>query len=444
MATHVISFFADDSARASLQNHRRYCARQGYTHEYVDASAIGWPQLRMIMKYQVLLRAMRACAEGDLVLLLTQDCLLQNDIRCETLMDARNADWIVSLDSDYVMASFQLWRNTAAACECVKRLCDNSKLGRVPLSESDLLRLLKPEPFYLQYEGIIAVAPAGLHTSLAWLECRVLALALVDLPEAPRNYPVCTKLRDLFAEHINECQAEGRPYLAQQAHDTARPAATYEVMNPQAPIALAVLYTPNIREYGEISEDNLRRYCARHDYALHVYRDTPAQAEPSASGNWLKPWVLLRHLPQHQWLFWIDADVLVIDQKKPLESLLLDGDRVLTMDISWHLNSGVMAFRNTQENLRLLKEVEQRVSAIPDKSSVHSSGGDQGVFIEVMQRHGMALDEELRDCITLNTPYQLQTRNSFIVHYMGMQPALRSLLMRHENRISQERDAGGS
>jgi hypothetical protein len=66
MATHVISFFTDVNARASFENHRRYCARQGYAHEYVGASAIGWLQMRMILKYQVLLRTLRACAEGDL------------------------------------------------------------------------------------------------------------------------------------------------------------------------------------------------------------------------------------------------------------------------------------------------------------------------------------------------------------------------------------------
>ncbi|SAK66392.1 galactosyl transferase GMA12/MNN10 domain protein [Caballeronia fortuita] len=60
-----------------------------------------------------------------------------------------------------------------------------------------------------------------------------------------------------------------------------------------------------------------------------------------------------------------------------------------------------------------------------------------------MQRHGMALDEELRDCTTLNTPYQLQEVDSFIVHYMGMPPALRALLMHNEDRISQERDGRG-
>lgn len=219
MTTHVISFFADDHARASLENHRRYCMRQGYRHEYVDASTIGWLQLRMILKYQVLLRRLRACAEGDLVLLLTQDALLISDIRCETLMQHRSSDWIVALDSpgdsDYVMASFQLWRNTSAARDRVNLLCDGPKLGRAPVSESDLLRSLEPEPFNLSYGGYLAVAPAGLHASLSWLEYPILALALVDLPEAPRNYPVFTPLRAI-------CSRSTSTIVRQRACRTSR------------------------------------------------------------------------------------------------------------------------------------------------------------------------------------------------------------------------------
>lgn len=445
MATHVISFFADSHAYASLENHRRYCARQGYTHEYVDASAIGWPQLRMILKYQVLLRTLRACAEGDFVLLLTQDALLLSDIRCETLMQGRAADWIVALDSpgnsDYVIASFQLWRNTSAARDRVKRLCEGPKLGRAPVSESDLLRLLEPEPFNMAYGGRLAVAPAGLHASLSWVEYPILAVALVDLPEAPTNYPVFSTLRDLFAEHINDCQAKGLPYLTLPSSTAGQSVGDYDVMNSHAPIALAMLYTPNIREYGEIAERNLRRYCVRHGYALHVYRDVPEDASSDATGNWFKPWVLRRHLPQHEWLFWIDADVLVIDQSKPLEPLLQNRDRVIATDISWHLNSGVMGFRNTQKNLHVLTEIEQAVGDIANKSSVHSSGGDQDVFIKVMMRHGMAADDELLDCTTLNTPYQLQTHASFMVHYMGMWAVLRALVMHHGDQVSCELDA---
>ncbi|GGD54424.1 hypothetical protein [Caballeronia grimmiae] len=447
MTTHVISFFADDNARASLENHRRYCARNGYQHEFVDASAIGWPQLRMILKYQVLLRTLRACAEGDLVLLLTQDALLIGDIRCESLMQYRRSDWVVALDAPgdaaYVMASFQLWRNTEAARDRAKLLSDGPKLGRPPVSESDLLRLLEPEPFNVGYGGLLAVAPAGLHASLSWLEWPILALALVDLPEAPRNYPVFTKLRDLLAGHINDCQAKGLPYLTLPPSQSCGSVTAYEVINPDAPIALAMLYTPNVREYGEIAERNLKRYCARHGYGLHIYRDVPAQTNSAAAGNWFKPWVLLRHLPQHQWLFWIDADVLVIDQKIPLESLLQNRDRVLATDISWLLNSGIMGFRNTHENLQVLHEVERAMSAIVDKSSVQSNGGDQDVFIKVMQRYGMAAEDDLFDCTMLNTPYQLQTPTSFMVHYMGMWPQLRALVMHHGDEMCRGLDTSG-
>jgi len=444
MTTHVISFFADDSARASLQNHRLYCERQGYTHEYVDASAIGWPQLRMIMKYQVLLRALRACAEGDLVLLLTQDCLLKDDIRCEVLMEGRESDWIAALDSDYVMASFQLWRNTIVSRALASYLFGGTKLCyETPLSESDLLTLLKPEPFDCEYNGQLAVSPVALDTSMFWVDVPVLALALVDLSVAPRNYPVCTKLRDLLAEHINACQAEGRPLFTWPRQNTPDRAARYEAMNADAPIALAMLYTPNVSEYGEIAEANLRRYCARHGYALHVYRDIPDQAGWNAAGNWFKPWVLRHHLEQHQWVFWIDADVLVVDQKKPLEPLCQNVDRVLAADISWHFNSGVMGFRNTRENARLLEEVAQTVSELSDKSTVYANGGDQDIFIKVMERLGKATYDELIDCTTLNTPYQLQTRNTFMVHYMGMQPAFRTLAMRHGEQLSRELDASG-
>ena len=211
-------------------------------------------------------------------------------------------------------------------------------------------------------------------------------------------------------------------------------------MNPHAPVALAMLYTPNIREYGEISERNLRRYCARHGYALHLYRGVPAEAKSDAAGNWFKPLVVRRHLPQHQWLFWIDADVLIIDQKNPLEPLLPNRDRVLATDISWHFNSGVVGFRNTPENLHVLAEIERTVDAMVDKSSVHSSGGDQDVFIKVMRRHGMAAEDELLDCTTLNTPYQLQTPTTFMVHYMGMWPELRALVMHHGDEMSRALD----
>ncbi|WP_250516131.1 hypothetical protein [Caballeronia sp. INDeC2] len=443
MTTRVISFFADDNARASFENHRRYCARHAYAHDYVETSAIGWPHLRMLQKYQVLLRTLRASAEGDLVLLLTQDCLLLRDVPCETFMHDDGRDCVVAYrneEAEGVMAAFQLWRNTPAARAHVERLCEGAKFGgRTLASESELLRALDPLAFNVAIGGHVPVVLAGLDVSPVWSEWPAFALALADIPGAPKNQPVFADLRDLLAEHINDRQRRGLPYLDLPTLEAGE--ARYEAVNGDAPIALAMLYTPNIREYGAIAERNLRRYCERHGYALHLYREVPPEAGPGASGNWIKPWVLLRHLPEHEWIFWIDADVLVVDQSKPLEPLLTNRDRVIATDVSWHFNSGIMGFRNTQQNLDVLTEIEQTIGAIADKSSTYASGGDQDVFIKVLQRHGLAESRDLLDCMTINTPYQFQSRDSFMVHYMHMWPSLRALAMHHGDLTSQTRGA---
>jgi hypothetical protein len=442
MATRVISFMADADARASFDNHRRYCAARAYRHDYVDASAPGWPHLRLLLKYQTLLRALREAPDGDLVLLLTQDCLILCDIACETLIDDSGRDsghdWLVVADSHEVFGAFQLWRNTAAAREQVQRICGGTKFGGALNSESDLLRPLDPRHFTTKIGDYHAVLPAALHVDPKWAEWPVFAAVLGDIPDAPANQPVHADFRDLIATHVNDCQANAQPYLTlppPPGYDAA-----YEGLHRHAPIAIAMLYTPNIRAYGGIAESNLRRYCARHGYALHLYRDVPAEAGPGATGNWLKPWVLLRHLDQHEWIVWIDADVLVVDQSQPLEPLLAGRDRIVATDMSWRFNSGIMGFRNTDENRAVLTEIEQAIGGIEDKSNTYASGGDQDVFIKVLDRHGMAHDHDLLDCTTLNTPYQLQGASSFMVHYMHMWPSLRALVMHHGDLASQMRD----
>ncbi|MDR5740831.1 MULTISPECIES: hypothetical protein [unclassified Caballeronia] len=448
MTTKLISFFATRDANASLENHRRYCASRAYTHEFVDASSIGWAHLRVLLKYQTLLRAMRAMPDGDLILLLTQDCLIVRDIACEALMEAARDHITVSMGDaghDTVIAAFQLWRNTAASREMVERLCARARFGSTAVSESELLRSTSPFAYITRFDDVHPAVPAAWHIDPIWTQWRAFTIALADIPDAPPNQPVHADLRDLFAEHINACQANGQPYLTlppqpePQAVDTA-----YEALNPDAPIALVMLYTPNIRAYGEIAERNLRRYCTRHGYALHVYRDLPQEAGQSASGNWLKPWVLRRHLPSHEWVMWIDADVLVIDQSTPLDALFTNRDRLIAMDMSWQFNSGIMGFRRTPQNLDVLAEVEETIGGVADKSSTYASGGDQDAFIKVLMRHGMASDAELVDCITLNTPYQLQKPDSFMVHYMHMWLSLRALAMHRGDLASRHMTDGAT
>jgi len=196
MTTQVISFFTSQGAHASFENHRRYCASRGYAHHFVDASGIGWAHLRMLFEYQTLLRRLRAAADGDLVLLLTQDCLIVRDVACEALMaDATREHFIASMD-DSVIAGFQLWRNTPASRDRVERLCAAARFGASVLSESGLLRTAAPLAFTTSIEGVHAVVPAAWHIDPMWTQWRAFTVALGDIPDAPPNQPVHADLRD--------------------------------------------------------------------------------------------------------------------------------------------------------------------------------------------------------------------------------------------------------
>lgn len=116
-------------------------------------------------------------------------------------------------ESDTVIGAFELWRNTAASREMVERLCARTGFGSMTVSESALLRTTSPFACATCFHEVHPVVPAAWHIDPVWTQCRAFAIALEGLPAAPPSQPVHADSRDLFAEHINECQAKGRPYL---------------------------------------------------------------------------------------------------------------------------------------------------------------------------------------------------------------------------------------
>lgn len=84
-------------------------------------------------------------------------------------------------------------------------------------------------------------------------------------------------------------------------------------------IALAILYTPSIRNYAEIAVRNRETYCRRHGYDLLVADDVIDPGRPPA---WSKILHVLKHLPRYDWIFWTDADALVMNLALPIERII--------------------------------------------------------------------------------------------------------------------------
>lgn len=97
---------------------------------------------------------------------------------------------------------------------------------------------------------------------------------------------------------------------------------------------------------------NRKRYCELHNYKLIVANDHLDKSRPPA---WSKILAVLQYLPDFDYLFYLDMDIVIMNLNRPLEayihaSQVLSANRskdlILTSD--WNgLNTGAFLIRNT-------------------------------------------------------------------------------------------------
>ncbi|MCW3662481.1 galactosyl transferase GMA12/MNN10 domain protein [Burkholderia cenocepacia] len=436
----VVSHFSQP-APASLENHRWYAQVHGYRHEIVDAC--GMPQalpLRPLHRYESLLHVLRGAQPGELVLLLSEDAAIIHPVALDRLMAGRDTLFVDAFASPLPQVDVQIWRNTPDVRAIVMRLAQRCKLGSEPrlTSEAALFADLDTHGYMTPIDGLYAVMPSGPDLDPMWSRAPTFAISIDDTPRDPERKGATPRFRDTLVAYVNRCRAAGRPMFSfdHDAAVTPDERAERTTYHPGRPIALMMLYTPNIGSYARVAERNFRRYCDAHGYTLYVHRDIPAEIGLNATGNWFKPWLLHAYLQHHEWVVWLDADVLIANQQQPLEPLLEGRDWLLAQDIGqWAFNSGVMAFRRTERNDAMLRDLMTTIAALHDRSSVYASDGDQLHFIRAMERDGQLHGEGVADLVSLNTPWLFRRADSYVVHYYGMWSAMRALMMAHDDGL---------
>ena len=429
----VLSHFRQQAV-ATLANHRYYAKQRGYRHEWVDGTRMPDSlQLRCLYRYEVLLNALRRAAPGELVLLLSEDSAIVEPVAIDDLM--ANRDWLLVSTSSHSLAQVdvQIWRNTPAVRLIVLQIIDRCRLGGERLtSEAQLFSGQDTHHYMETINGVCPVMQAGYNFDPGWSRVPTFAISIDDAPENPSCKGVSPRFRDVLVERINRHRRCAVPIFSSSEH-TVEDTAERSVYNPGCPIAVTMLYTANIRDYARIAERNFRRYCELHGYTLYVHRAIPVEVGLNASGNWFKPWLLHAYMQHHEWVLWLDADVLVNDMQQKLEPLMVDRDVLLAHDVGqWAFNSGVMGFRRTARNDAMLRELMNDIANLMDRSSVYASDGDQAYFIRALQRAGLLDDDVLTDLVALNTPWNLRRPDSFIVHYYGMWTEMRAMMMAYD------------
>ncbi|THJ46814.1 galactosyl transferase GMA12/MNN10 domain protein [Burkholderia sp. LS-044] len=431
----VISCFSEP-APASLANHRHYAAALGYRHACVDMSdGPRGPQLQALHRYEYLLATLESVAENHLVLLLAENAAIVQPVALPRLMTGRD-HLIVATSDSCVAHNVQVWRNTPAIRARVRAVAACCRLGGEPfVDETRLLAAVTALPWHETIDGVCAVMPAGPNVDPHWSRIPTFAISLDTAMHSPPELGIVPRFRETLFGHIHRCQLHGGSLFDSALPRDTEPLPERSTFQPGHPIALVTLYTPDIACYGSIAERNFKRYCERHGYTLHVHRDSPGEVGLAGTGNWLKPWLLHAYLAHHEWVIWVDADVLIADHNRALEPLLAQRTQLLAKDIGqWPFNAGVMGFRRTDANLAMLAELMQRIAALPDRSGVYAGNGDQFHFIEAMREHNLLHEALIDNPLLFNTPWFMRGPGSFIVHYFGMWTQMRALMMACDDR----------
>jgi hypothetical protein len=227
--------------------------------------------------------------------------------------------------------------------------------------------------------------------------------------------------------------------LAFQSQDSEN--SYLEIINPGKSLALVTLscQEPELPTavYADVSEQNFRRYAERQGLTLYLYKDKPP-AFAGLHSTWVKPYILLRHLRDHENVSWIDSDILISDDFL----IIQDNDVVVYKDPGGLFNAGFMAFRNSEKAIDFLHAVIARCEAIEDRSTLFVNGGDQRQFIEEYLVHFP--DSLPRSNLVANIPTvldKLREPGPGLWHFMGLNPpSIRAIVMDYYNSRLQNDD----
>lgn len=128
-------------------------------------------------------------------------------------------------------------------------------------------------------------------------------------------------------------------------------------------VALISLYTPGIHEYAKYGLATKRYYCDLHGYDFHVYSQSLEASRPPA---WSKILAIEAHLTNYDWVFWTDADSLIMNPRLSVERIVSGHqgkDMVLSRGHVYPINTGQWLIRNCDWSSRTLRQVWDGVGA---------------------------------------------------------------------------------
>jgi hypothetical protein len=182
---------------------------------------------------------------------------------------------------------------------------------------------------------------------------------------------------------LTELTVLGRNLTPSSAHENLSlpsPAKQQQKMR----IGILSLATSEIHAYAEYGFINKLAYAKRNCYDLHYYTEAQTSARPAA---WSKILILERHLDDYDWVFWTDADSLIMNHSTRLESIISDyspSDMMLTAGPNDRYNTGQWLIKSCDWSRNVLKDTWNNG---PPSHEWFLNPWEQAAFIDVVNRN---------------------------------------------------------
>lgn len=196
---------------------------------------------------------------------------------------------------------------------------------------------------------------------------------------------------------------------------------------PRRRIALLTAYDQRQRDIAAISSPSKAAYCKLHGYDFIEETGGFPTDRPAV---WAKIAFLQKHLPNYDWVFWSDADSLIMDSNRPLEAFCdPKADMVICHeDLGvgvYNINAGQMLFRSSEWSREFLEDVWGQTWALNDahqeqRAIIHL------LFSEDLSDHVHIVAQRTFNCYLNN-----YTPGDFLLHFADMPNEKRLAAMRY-------------
>jgi hypothetical protein len=175
--------------------------------------------------------------------------------------------------------------------------------------------------------------------------------------------------------------------------------------------------TGNVDQLTEICVPNHREYAALHNYDYLVER---AAIDYSRPFPWSKVLCVKKHLPNYDFVFWLDTDCLITNMKINIADLLQGCDMVTSLFLigpgysgyPYNLHTGCWLVRNTPWSMSFLDEIY-------DQEDIIQKGDFEEAVITRKYRSSIDYRQKIKvvSLSKLCSPYWQHKEDEFAVHF---------------------------